>query len=40
MYKASWLPNWKAWAIRRNGKLIGLVRFYGFYPFRVAIDFV
>jgi hypothetical protein len=37
--KLSWLPNWQAYAIRRDGRLIGLVRCKHPYPFRSPVEF-
>ena len=39
MIKLSWLPNWKAYAVRLNGRVIGLVRFKTPMPFRSAVEF-
>lgn len=40
MIKLTWLPDWKAYAVRRNGRVIGLVRFQHPVPFRQVIEFV
>lgn len=40
MINLQWLPHWKAYAIRRNGRLIGLIRCAPPLPFRVAVKFV
>jgi len=39
MVKLMWLPNWKAYSIRLNGRLIGMVRCSVPLPFRVAVEF-
>ncbi len=33
-----WLPDWQAYAVRRNGRVIGLVRFKWPVPFRQVIE--
>lgn len=40
MLKLTWLPHWKAYAIRRDGRVIGLVRFKVPLPFRSVVEFV
>lgn len=41
MIKLTWLPHWKAYAVRREGgRLIGLVRCKVPLPFRVVVEFV
>lgn len=39
MVKLTWLPDWKAYSVRRNGRVIGLVRCSMPLPFRVAVEF-
>jgi hypothetical protein len=39
MIKLTWLPNWKAYAVRLNGQLVGLVRCSVPPPFRMKIEF-
>jgi hypothetical protein len=39
MLKLIWLPNWKAYSVRRNGRIIGMVRCKQPLPFRVAVEF-
>jgi hypothetical protein len=39
MIKLNWLPNWHAYAVRLNGRLIGMVRCKGPLPFRAAAEF-
>lgn len=38
MLKLTWLPNWKAYAVWRNGHVIGMVRFKWPIPFRQVIE--
>ena len=40
MIKLTWLPHWKAYSIRVNGRVVGLVRCKRPLPFRQAIEFV
>jgi hypothetical protein len=40
MIKLTWLPNWKAYSVRLNGHVIGLVRCSMPLPFRVAVELV
>ena len=39
MVNLKWLPHWKAYSIRRNGRVIGMVRCSHPLPFRVAVMF-
>lgn len=39
MVKLTWLPDWKAYSVRRNGRVIGLVRCSMPLPFHVAVEF-
>ena len=39
MVKLAWLPNWKAYCVRVDGRIVGIVRCNVPYPFRVAIHF-
>jgi hypothetical protein len=39
MIKLVWLSSWKAYAVRRNGRVIGLVRCKVPLPFREACEF-
>ena len=39
MIKLTWLPNWRAYAVRRNGRLVGLVRCKALVPFRDVVEF-
>ncbi len=40
MIKLTWLPDWKAYVVRRNNRNIGMVRFRYPIPFRQVIEFV
>ena len=41
MIKLTWLPHWKAYAVRREGRgLVGLVRCTVPLPFRAVVEFV
>jgi hypothetical protein len=39
MIKLNRLPNWHAYAVRLNERLIGMVRCKGPLPFRAAAEF-
>lgn len=39
MVELRWLPNWKAYSVRRNGCTIGMVRCSMPPPFRIAVKF-
>jgi len=39
MLKLTWLPNWKAYSVRLDGKVIGLVRCKPPLPFRLSVEF-
>jgi len=39
MLKLTWLPHWRAYSIRLNGKVIGLVRCGRPLPFRHGVQF-
>ena len=39
MVKLNWLPNWQAYAVRLNGRLIGMVRCKSPLPFRTFAEF-
>ena len=39
MIKATWLPHWHAYCVRRNGRMIGFVRFRSPLPFRQVVEF-
>ena len=40
MIHLHWLPHWKAYAIRHNGRVIGMIRCAPPLPFRVAVNFI
>lgn len=37
--KLTWLPNWKAYSVRRDGRIIGMVRCKQPLPFRITVEF-
>lgn len=37
--KLTWLPNWKAYSVRRDGRVIGLVRCKPPLPFKTTVVF-
>ncbi len=39
MIKLIWLPNWRAYSVRRDGRVIGLVRCSWQMPFRQVVEF-
>lgn len=39
MVKLTWLPNWRAYAVRRDGRIIGMIRCSQPLPFRIAVHF-
>jgi hypothetical protein len=39
MIKLTWLPNWKAYAVRRDGRVIGMVQCTMPLPFRQVVEF-
>ncbi len=39
MVKLSWLPHWKAYVVRRDGRIIGMVRCKSPLPFRLTVAF-
>jgi len=40
MITLKWLPHWQAYAVRRHGQTLGLVRFTWPVPFRQVIQLV
>jgi hypothetical protein len=40
MVRLTWLPSWRAYSVRLNGKVIGLIRCKTPLPFRCAVEFV
>jgi hypothetical protein len=39
MIKLTWLPHWRAYVVRRNDEIIGMVGCKVPIPFRVAVEF-
>jgi hypothetical protein len=39
MIKLTWLPNWKAYSVTQDGRVIGLVRCKQPLPFRFRVQF-
>jgi len=39
MIKLTWLASWKAYSVRRDGRVIGLVRCSLPLPFRRVVEF-
>ena len=39
MIKLTWLPNWRAYAVRLNGRTIGVVCCTLPLPFRAPVEF-
>ena len=39
MIKLTWIPSWEAYAVRLNGKVLGLVRCRVNIPFRTVVEF-
>ena len=39
MIKLTWLASWKAYSVRRDGRVIGLVRCSVPLPFRRVVEF-
>jgi hypothetical protein len=40
MIKLTWLASWKAYSVRRDGRVIGLVRCSVPLPFRRVVEFI
>jgi len=40
MIKLAWLPHFKAYSIRVNGRVIGMIRCKVPLPFRYPVEFV
>jgi hypothetical protein len=38
MIKLNWIPSWQAYAVRVDGKLLGLVRCKVPFPFRLLVE--
>jgi hypothetical protein len=39
MIKLTWLPNWKAYCVRYEGRIVGMIRCKSPVPFRLAVEF-
>ena len=39
MIKLTWLPHWHAYAVRRDGRIVGMIRCKIPLPFRSAVEF-
>jgi hypothetical protein len=39
MIKLTWLPHWHAYAVRRDGRIIGMIRCKVPLPFRLVVEF-
>ncbi len=39
MITLTWLPSWQAYAIRKSGRMVGLVRCHHPFPFRATFAF-
>ena len=39
MITLTWLPNWHAYSIRREGRIVGMVRCKHPLPFRTSVHF-
>jgi len=39
MVKLNWLPRWHAYAVSRDGRIIGMVRCRSTVPFRQVVEF-
>ena len=40
MLQLAWLPHWEAYAVRLNGRILGMVRCKVPLPFRLSVVFV
>lgn len=40
MLKLTWIPSWQAYAVRREGRMIGMVKCRVNIPFRSVVEFV
>jgi hypothetical protein len=40
MIKLTWIPDWKAYAVRLDGRMLGLVRCKVPLPFRTNVQIV
>lgn len=39
MIKLTWIPSWQAYAVRREGRMLGLVKCKVNIPFRTVVEF-
>ena len=39
MIKLTWLPHWQAYSVRRDGRIIGMLRCKAPLPFRLVVQF-
>ena len=39
MIKLTWLPHWQAYSVRRDGRIIGMLRCKAPLPFRMVVQF-
>jgi hypothetical protein len=39
MIKLTWLPHWQAYSVRREGRIIGMLRCKVPLPFRMVVEF-
>lgn len=39
MIKLTWLPNWRAYVVRLNGQVVGMICCKVPLPFRGAVEF-
>ena len=39
MVKLTWLPHWQAYSVRRDGRIIGMLRCKVPLPFRIVVEF-
>ena len=39
MITLTWIPDWKAYSVRHNGRIVGMVRFRYPIPFRQRPEF-
>jgi len=40
MVKLTWLPSWKAYSVRRDGRIVGMIVCKVPLPFRQVVEFV
>ena len=39
MVKLTWLPHWQAYSVRRDGRIVGMLRCKVPLPFRIVVEF-